>query len=68
MTNFERIKAMTVEDMAAFIYDEENNSYNYYNGCPHQSFYAPHCTSFDTEDCKKEIVRWLNSEVQENEK
>ena len=65
MTNFERIKSMTVEEMAAFIYDEENNHYNYCDGCPHQSFYAPHCTAFITEEaCIKAICKWLESEVE----
>ena len=71
MTNFERIKAMTVEELAEMLFDEANNSYNYCDYCPNQRYYAPHCAAADTKTgCKNAIMQWLNeeSEVQGNEK
>lgn len=45
MTNFEKIKQMSVENMAEMLLDESEKHFTYCNHCSHQSFYAPHCTS-----------------------
>ena len=68
MTNFERIKNMTVEEMAEMIFNDANNGYYYCNYCSYQSFYAPHCTAVEiAQSCKKAIAKWLESEVQDDE-
>ena len=66
MTNYERIKNMSIDEMAAMLLDESENHYTYCNGCQCQSFYAPHCSSNNLEsDCKKSVIKWLNSESEE---
>ena len=66
MTNYERIKAMSVEEMAEMLLDESENNFTYCNYCNHQSYYAPHCSSTDFEtDCRYAVKEWLNSEVEE---
>lgn len=42
MTNFEKIKQMSVENMAEMLLDASENHFTYCNHCSHQSFYAPH--------------------------
>ena len=66
MTNYDRIKSMSVEEMAEMLYDESENHYTYCDNCQYQSFYAPHCSSNDIEsDCKKAVIKWLESESEE---
>ena len=66
MTNYERIKEMSVEEMAEMLLDESENNFTYCNYCNHQSYYAPHCQSTDFEtDCRYAVKEWLNSEVEE---
>ena len=66
MTNYEKIKSMSVEDMAEMFLDESENHYTYCNHCSHQSFYAPHCTSNNLRiDCVYAVKKWLESEVEE---
>ena len=65
-TNYDKIKAMSVEEMAEMLLDESENNYTYCNYCNHQSYYAPHCSSTDFEtDCRYAVKEWLNSEVEE---
>lgn len=67
MTNYEKIKAMSVEEMAEFMFDENENNYNYCDFCKQYSNYAPHCESVDfEEDCIKARMKWLESEVEED--
>lgn len=67
MTNYEKIKAMSVEEMAEFMFDENTNNYNYCNFCKEYKYYAPHCSSNDFEkDCKKARMEWLEREVEED--
>ena len=56
-TNFDRIKAMSVEEMAEyiFLYDSEYCCYCIYNGADHSNGY----------DCREGIQKWLESEVEE---
>lgn len=66
MTNFEKIKQMSVEDMAEMLLDESEKHFTYCNHCSHQSFYAPHCTSSNLRiDCVYAIKKWLESEAEE---
>lgn len=66
MTNYDRIKAMSVEEMAEILLDVRENHFTYCNYCSHQSYYAPHCSSTDFEtDCRYAVKEWLNSEVEE---
>ncbi len=66
MTNFEKIKAMSVEEMAEFI---ENEAYKIdpCNYCENYSLKAPHCTSLiQSVDCRKATMKYLESEVEED--
>ncbi len=66
MTNFEKIKQMSVENMAEMLLDESEKHFTYCNHCSHQSFYAPHCTSSNLRiDCIHAVKKWLESEVEE---
>ena len=66
VTQFDRIKAMSVEEMAEMLLDESENHFTYCNYCSHQSYYTPHCSSTDFEtDCRYAVKEWLNSEVEE---
>lgn len=67
ITNYEKIKNMSVEDMAAFMYDENENNYNYCDYCQHQRARAPHCVSINIqEDCIKARVNWLKAAAEES--
>lgn len=60
MTNYDRIKSMSVEEMAAFINHCENVP------CQCCNYKGNLCgDGTDTEMCKNEISEWLNSEVEE---
>lgn len=58
MTNFEKIKAMTIEEMAKTI----DNAYNK-NSCEVCCIYNGNCTTNTT--CTVGIKHWLESEVEE---
>ena len=67
MTNFEKIKQMSVENMAEMLLDESEKHFTYCNHCSHQSFYAPHCTSSNLRiDCIHAVKKWLESEASNN--
>ncbi len=60
MTNYERIKGMSVEEMAKFINHCENAP------CKCCNYKGSLCGGgTNTEMCKNEISKWLNSEVEE---
>ena len=60
MTNYERIKAMSIEEMAEFIDYCENVP------CQCCNYTGNLCGEvIDAEMCKNEISEWLNSEVEE---
>lgn len=66
MTNFEKIKQMSVEVMAEMLLDESEKHFTYCNHCSYQSFYAPHCTSSNLRtDCAYAIKKWLEREAGE---
>lgn len=66
MTNYEKIKSMSIDDMAVMLLDESEQSYTYCFNCSHQSLYAPHCTSTNIRtDCIKAVKNWLESEAEE---
>ena len=57
MTNFERIKNMTVEEMAELLIDFENGSIDYRIG---------YCDICDHKKCTEMCMpQWLESEVEE---
>lgn len=60
MTNFEKIKQMSAEDMAEMLLDASEKHFTYCNHCSYQSFYAPHCTSSNLRtDCVYAIKNGL---------
>lgn len=57
MTNFERIKNMTVEEMHSFLLEHEHEN------CKHCVFIdCEDCASEDYADCRIGLLEWLNSE------
>ena len=80
MTNFEKIKAMTVEEMADFLKsmvdDEESHNVACYGcpsyGCHHSDPQYKGSNLYECDGCENEgigldLVKWLESEVQEDE-
>lgn len=59
MTNFEKIKAMSIKEMVEFIMDiiGEDGCYC----CPANEFWVKYCK--DSFDCYEPIGKWLESEV-----
>lgn len=55
MTNYERIKAMSVEEMAEIIYD----------CCQHCIYQDKECYNNEDMRCSDGNLKWLNSEVEE---
>lgn len=55
MTNFERIKAMSVEEMADLLQVE----------CCYCTFLHNGCAQSDEADCHRGTVQWLNKEAEE---
>ena len=64
MTNYEKIKAMSVEELAALL-DNENIRIEPCAGpyCPHFESTEGVCEEDKLVECKKATIRWLNSEV-----
>ena len=72
MTNFEKIKAMSVEEMAKLFYSStnccndrgiaiESEDFDYAKNCCFE------CPFFNTKNCDKlGFIEWLESEVEEN--
>lgn len=58
MTNYERIKAMTVEEMAMKILGDSRY-------CCLHCVYTEECLTNRKFTCKSGIIQWLNSEVEE---
>ena len=56
MTNYEMIKQLSMEEMAAFLYFTDTCPFCIYDGIP--------CNELS---CKNGIKRWLESEAEENE-
>ena len=64
MTNFEKIKNMTVEEMAEMLFASSNNRYNYCYYCSHRGE-PPYCTAvFLKTGCINTIMKWLNLEIE----
>ena len=66
MTNFERIKAMTVEEMANFV--EEINRYGLQMACRGFLTYCSICDGYKDHRCINCVQDWLESEVEEDDK
>ena len=61
MTNFEKIKNMSVRQMAEMLFDS-SNKYNYCYYCTHRGE-RPYCTAvFLKTGCINAITKWLNLE------
>ena len=66
MTNYEKIKAMSVEEMAKWI-DIADSALNPCNYCKYYANCAPHCRSIkQSMDCIKAIANYLESEAEED--
>lgn len=66
MTNYEKIKAMSVKEMAKWI-DIANSALDPCNYCKYYANRAPHCRSMTQSiDCVKAIANYLEREVDEN--
>lgn len=66
MTNYEKIKAMSVEEMAKW-FTIAVNVLDPCNYCEHYANRAPHCTSLvQSIDCVKAIANYLEREVEED--
>jgi hypothetical protein len=58
MTNYEKIKSMSIEEMAYFI-----DKLNYINGiCEHCEYQYKDCSTIS---CISALEQWLKSEVEE---
>ena len=66
-TNAERIRAMSDEELAEFIINNCDNpiSENNEDICDYCEKYEDEAAECDKEGCKKAIVKWLQSEVEE---
>lgn len=62
MTNADRIRSMSNEELAAWVYDFEFHEGN----CQFPQFYEEHRdkTGGCSDDCKKCLLRWLESEAE----
>lgn len=65
-THYDRIKAMSVEEMAEMLLEKMEKTMSYCNFCEHYKFYAPHCSATDIKQgCLGAVKKYLESEVQE---
>lgn len=55
MTNYERIKGMSVEEMAELLHGD----------CGHCVFLGKECFRYPFMLCDEGVLKWLNSEVKE---
>lgn len=67
MTNVDRIHSMNIEELAEFIINNCDNpvSENNEDMCDYCEKYEDKAAKCDKESCKKAIVNWLQSEVEE---
>lgn len=59
MTNYDRIKVMSVEEMA-----KELHSIVSHNYCPAKEYCDRLCKLGTFKGCKKTLIQWLESEVE----
>ena len=62
MTNYEKIKSMSLKEMAEYIYLLGNGREYCYGHCAYQD--SENCPNDGGEGCKRGIVEWLESEVE----
>ena len=62
MTNYEKIKTMSVEEMAAYIFDLGNGREYCYGHCDYQ--YDDDCPNDGGKGCMRGVIKWLESEVE----
>ena len=55
MTNFERIKAMSIEELAE----------NFYGDCRYCAYRWEDCICNENMNCCNGLLKWLNSEAEE---
>lgn len=66
MTNYDRIKAMTVEEMADVLYDAiDKICFENCSASTENKFLCPLGDNLNISDCKTCIEKWLESEVSE---
>lgn len=67
MTNFERIKAMSVEELAATLADSDEITFVYCGAehCEHYQEDGWVCSSQSENRCVAAVLHWLNSEAEE---
>lgn len=67
MTNFERIKAMSVEELAVTLADGDKIVFAYctQEHCEHYQEDGWHCSAQGENRCVAAVTHWLNSEVVE---
>ena len=65
MTNYEKIKNMSVEDMAEYILYLGNGTEYCYGHCIHQNDKSCSCFFADEKYCIHGVTKWLESEVEE---
>lgn len=65
MTNYEKIKQMSIDELAEMLLDESEKSFKYCNYCKYQTFFAPHCAAGS--DLKQGYIqarlKWLEKEA-----
>lgn len=66
MTNYERIKQMSIEEMAEKIFDCGNGREYCYGHCYYQDDNS--CPNDGAQGCIQGVVKWLQSEEEENDK
>lgn len=70
MTNFEKIKGYSIEEMAEFIYFAEDGPDNWPYPCSHCNK-CPckyHSGEVPREYCLQGVVKWLNSKTESEDK
>lgn len=66
MTNYDRIKAMSVEELADVLYDVNDQiCFENCSASTGNKFSCPLGDNLNISDCKKCIKKWLESEVSE---
>ena len=64
MTNFEAIRAMTVEELAEYIFDMGNGREYCYGHCAYQDMDRNDCPNDGGKGCLGGIIKWLESEAE----
>lgn len=63
LTNADRIRAMTDEELAEMLLEESESSTSYCDYCEKQSLYAPHCTAGN--DLQESCINAIKNRLQQ---